>query len=36
MIGSFTGAGFWATLGLGLATGPLGLILGLLVTLVSR
>jgi branched-chain amino acid transport system permease protein len=34
MIGSFTGAGFWATLGLGLATGPLGLILGLLVTLI--
>jgi branched-chain amino acid transport system permease protein len=34
MIGSFTGAGFWATLGLGLATGPIGLIAGLVVTLV--
>jgi branched-chain amino acid transport system permease protein len=34
MIGSFTGAGFWATLGLGLATGPIGLIAGLIVTLV--
>ncbi len=33
MIGSFTGAGFWATIGLGLATGPLGLILGLPLTL---
>jgi branched-chain amino acid transport system permease protein len=26
MIGSFTAAGFWGTLGLGLATGPVGLI----------
>jgi branched-chain amino acid transport system permease protein len=34
MIGSFVGAGFWASIGLGLATGPLGLIAGLLVTLV--
>jgi branched-chain amino acid transport system permease protein len=34
MIGSFTGAGFWASIGLGLATGPLGLILGLLLTLI--
>ncbi len=34
MIGSFTAAGFWGTLGLGLATGPVGLIGGLLVTLV--
>ncbi|HEY2006852.1 MAG TPA: branched-chain amino acid ABC transporter permease, partial [Solirubrobacteraceae bacterium] len=34
MIGSFVGAGFWASIGLGLATGPLGLIGGLLVTLV--
>jgi branched-chain amino acid transport system permease protein len=34
MIGSFTGAGFWATLGLGLATGPIGLIVGLVLTLV--
>jgi branched-chain amino acid transport system permease protein len=33
MIGSFTGAGFWATIGLGLTTGPLGLILGLVLTL---
>ena len=30
MIGSFTGAGFWASIGLGLTTGPLGLVLGLL------
>ena len=34
MIGSFTAVGLWGTLGLGLATGPLGLIAGLLVTLV--
>ncbi len=34
MIGSFTGAGFWGSLGLGLATGPLGLIFGLLATLI--
>ncbi len=34
MIGSFTGAGFWASIGLGLATGPLGLVLGLLLTLI--
>jgi branched-chain amino acid transport system permease protein len=34
MIGSFTGAGFWAAIGLGLATGPLGLVLGLFLTLV--
>lgn len=34
MIGSFTAAGFWGTLGLGLATGPLGLIVGLVATLV--
>jgi len=34
MIGSFTAAGVWASLGLGLATGPLGLIGGLAVTLV--
>ncbi len=34
MIGSFTAAGLWATLGLGLTTGPLGVIGGLLVTLV--
>ncbi len=34
MIGSFTAAGFWATIGLGLTTGPLGLIAGLLLTLV--
>jgi branched-chain amino acid transport system permease protein len=33
MIGSFVGAGFWASIGLGLATGPLGLVLGLLLTL---
>jgi branched-chain amino acid transport system permease protein len=33
MIGSFTAAGLWGTLGLGLATGPLGLIGGLLVTM---
>ena len=34
MIGSFTGAGLWASIGLGLATGPLGLVLGLLLTLI--
>src|SRR5438270_13302690 len=34
MVGSLTAAGFWASIGLGLATGPLGLVLGLLLTLV--
>ena len=34
MIGSFTGASFWAAIGLGLATGPLGLIFGLLAALI--
>jgi branched-chain amino acid transport system permease protein len=34
MIGSLTGAGFWASIGLGLATGPLGLVFGLLLTLI--
>ena len=34
MIGSFTAVGLWGTLGLGLATGPVGLIGGLLVTLI--
>jgi len=34
MIGSFTGAGLWGSIGLGLATGPLGLIAGLALTLV--
>jgi branched-chain amino acid transport system permease protein len=34
MIGSMTASGFWASIGLGLATGPLGLVLGLLLTLV--
>ncbi|MBV9192690.1 MAG: branched-chain amino acid ABC transporter permease [Solirubrobacterales bacterium] len=33
MIGSFTGAGVWGSLGLGLATGPVGLVLGLVLTL---
>jgi branched-chain amino acid transport system permease protein len=33
MIGSFTGAGFWGSIGLGLTTGPLGLIGGLILTL---
>ena len=33
MIGSFTSVSLWATLGLGLATGPLGLVFGLLATL---
>src|SRR3984893_17965699 len=34
MIGSFTAVGLWAPLGLGLTTGALGLVVGLLVTLV--
>jgi branched-chain amino acid transport system permease protein len=34
MVGSFTAAGLWGTLGLGLTTGPLGLILGLVLTLI--
>ena len=34
MIGSMTAVGLWGTLGLGLATGPLGLIAGLVVTLI--
>ncbi|MGA2928872.1 MAG: hypothetical protein ABSG43_23350, partial [Solirubrobacteraceae bacterium] len=34
MIGSFTSVSLWGTLGLGLATGPVGLIAGLLLTLV--
>ena len=34
MIGSFVSAGLWGTLGLALTTGPLGLLLGLLLTLV--
>jgi len=34
MIGSFTAAGLWGSLGLGLATGPLGLVAGLFVTLI--
>jgi branched-chain amino acid transport system permease protein len=34
MIGSFTGAGFWASIGLGLTTGPVGLVFGLLLTLI--
>jgi len=33
MIGSFTAAGIWGALGLGLTTGPLGVIGGLVVTL---
>ncbi|HET9093444.1 MAG TPA: branched-chain amino acid ABC transporter permease, partial [Solirubrobacteraceae bacterium] len=33
-MGSFTGASIWTTLGLTLATGPLGLILGLALTLI--
>jgi branched-chain amino acid transport system permease protein len=33
MIGSFTAVGLWGTLGLGLATGPVGLIAGLVLTL---
>jgi branched-chain amino acid transport system permease protein len=34
MVGSFTAVGFWGSLGLGLTSGPLGLIFGLLLTLV--
>jgi branched-chain amino acid transport system permease protein len=34
MIGSFTAAGFWGAIGLGLTTGPLGLVFGLLLTLI--
>ncbi len=34
MLGSFVSFGLWGTLGLTLATGPLGLVLGLLVTLI--
>jgi branched-chain amino acid transport system permease protein len=34
MIGSFTATGFWASIGLGLTTGPLGLIFGLALTLI--
>jgi branched-chain amino acid transport system permease protein len=34
MIGSFVAAGFWASIGLGLATGTLGIVFGLLLTLV--
>ncbi len=34
MIGSFTAAGFWSSIGLGLTTGPIGLVGGLLVTLI--
>ena len=34
MIGSFVAAGLWGTLGLTLVTGPLGLVLGLLATLI--
>ena len=34
MIGSFTGAGIWSSIGLGLTTGPLGLVFGLLLTLI--
>jgi branched-chain amino acid transport system permease protein len=34
MIGSFVSVGLWGSLGLGLATGPLGLALGLFVTLI--
>jgi branched-chain amino acid transport system permease protein len=33
MIGSFTAAGFFGTIGLGLTTGPLGIVLGLFLTL---
>jgi branched-chain amino acid transport system permease protein len=35
MIGSFVGFGLWGTLGLGLATGTLGLAVGLFVTLLA-
>jgi len=34
MIGSFVSFGLWGTLGLTLATGPLGLVVGLLITLI--
>jgi branched-chain amino acid transport system permease protein len=34
MIGSFAAVGLWGSIGLGLATGPLGLVAGLLVTLI--
>jgi branched-chain amino acid transport system permease protein len=34
MIGSFTGAGFWSAIGLGLTSGTFGLVFGLLLTLV--
>jgi branched-chain amino acid transport system permease protein len=34
MIGSFVGVGIWGSIGLGLATGPLGLVAGLLLTLI--
>ncbi len=34
MIGSFTATGLWGTLGLGLTTGPLGLVAGLVLTLI--
>ena len=34
MIGSFTSVGLWGTLGLGAATGPVGLVAGLLLTLI--
>jgi branched-chain amino acid transport system permease protein len=34
MIGSFVAASFWGTLGLTLATGPLGVVFGLFVTLI--
>src|SRR5436305_15166962 len=33
MIGSFTSVGLWSVLGIGLATGTLGIVLGLLATL---
>src|SRR5581483_1239245 len=33
-MGSFTAAGFWGSIGLGVATGPLGLVFGLLLTLI--
>jgi branched-chain amino acid transport system permease protein len=34
MIGSFTGSAFWASIGLGITTGPLGLVAGLILTLI--
>jgi branched-chain amino acid transport system permease protein len=34
MIGSFVTVGFWGTIGLGLATGTLGLVFGLILTLI--